>query len=428
MSRGRAVVILCTLLGVLWAITTYADTASDLQTQIDASTEQIAQLKAEIAQLQTELNSTSEQKQTLQMAVRALDLNIQKLTKNISLTNAQITQKDKEITSLSGSITTTIGNIVTSKMEIAGLLREHELLDAQPIAVALLGGTTLSELFDQAATLGSVRTGLQNHIYELSSLKITYETDKNVAEKKRMELANLKANLNQEKQGLAIARDAQNQLLAETKNKESTYQAQIAKKQAEEIKFEQDLLNFESQLNLLVNPGSFAAAQAGVLMWPLDSVYITQYFGNTDFATKNPQLYNGKGHNAIDLRASPGTPVRAARGGVVRGVGNTDLTCPGASYGKWVFIDHDNGLSTIYAHLATYTVGQGDTVSQGQVLGYSDTTGYATGPHLHFGVYASAGAKITSFPSKSCKGKVYTMPVADLSAYLNPLSYLPILP
>ena len=79
MSRGRAVVILCVLFGVLWAITTYADTASDIKAQIDASAQQIAQLKTEIALLQTELNSASEQKQTLQTAVKALDLNIQKI-------------------------------------------------------------------------------------------------------------------------------------------------------------------------------------------------------------------------------------------------------------------------------------------------------------------------------------------------------------
>jgi murein DD-endopeptidase MepM/ murein hydrolase activator NlpD len=164
------------------------------------------------------------------------------------------------------------------------------------------------------------------------------------------------------------------------------------------------------------------------LQWPLDSVRITQYFGNTPFATANPQIYSGHGHSGVDLAASPGTPVKAARSGVVLGTGNTDLTCPGASFGKWVFIKHDNGLSTLYAHLATILVSQGDMVQTGQLVGYSDTTGYATGPHLHFGVYASGGSEIASFPSSSCKGKTYTMPVGDLSAYLNPLSYLPPVP
>jgi len=180
------------------------------------------------------------------------------------------------------------------------------------------------------------------------------------------------------------------------------------------------------------------ASGPGALAWPLKGVYngacpaakgyiscITQYFGNTDFATANPQIYSGHGHSGLDLAASPGTPVYAAREGVVLGTGNTDLTCPGASFGKWIFIKHDNGLSTLYAHLSSQVVAKGDAVTTGELIGYSDTTGYATGPHLHFGVYASAGSEIASFASSGCPGKTYTMPVADLSAYLNPLSYLP---
>ncbi|HEY6021423.1 MAG TPA: M23 family metallopeptidase, partial [Candidatus Paceibacterota bacterium] len=199
----------------------------------------------------------------------------------------------------------------------------------------------------------------------------------------------------------------------------------IAEKQKQEAKFEQDLLDYQASLGLSVAAGSLPSSKPGVLNWPLKSVRITQYFGNTDFATKNPQIYSGHGHTGVDFAASPGTPILAALDGVVLGTGNTDLTCPNASFGKWVFIKHGNGLSTLYAHLSAFNVTSGQRVSTGDVVGYSGSTGYATGPHLHFGVYASSGSEISSFPSSSCKGHTYTMPVGDISAYLNPLSYLP---
>jgi len=408
-------------------ILTHASTEAEIKAQIEESGKQIEALKSEIAQLQNQLNDTTKQKQTLQGAIKELTLNIQRLQKSITLTQTQIKQKDLEIGTLSTTISDTTERIRTSQTQVADSLRQLVTYDDQPLVVTLLGGGTLSSFFDAATTLEAVRTELQNHIHTLGDLKVDLVSDKNVAEGKRKELSTLNQSLSQQNQGLTIARNEQNKLLDQTKNKESTYQAQIAEKKALQAKFELDLLNFEAQLGLSVAPGSFASPRPGVLQWPVDNPYITQYFGNTAFATQNAQVYGGKGHNAIDLRASPGAPIKAARGGVVRAVGNTDSTCPGASYGKWVFIDHDNGLSTLYAHLSTYTVSQAERVGVGQVIGYSDTTGYATGPHLHFSVYASAGAEIATFPSKSCKGKNYTMPVADISAYLNPLSYLPVL-
>ncbi|MDE1924880.1 MAG: peptidoglycan DD-metalloendopeptidase family protein [Patescibacteria group bacterium] len=411
------------------ALHTQAQTApSAIQSQIDQTNAQIKQLQADIAKLQTELNATTAQKQTLQNAINALTLNIQKLQKSIALTQTQITQKDDQIGMLATNISTTSDEITQMEGNVADSLRELDALDYESPVIALLTGGTLSSFFDQSASLDTVRTSLENKIIELSSLKTDLQSSKTAAQQKRDELAALQQNLNDQKQGLAISRDSQTTLLAQTKNQESAYQAQIAQKKAQEAQFESDLENFESKLNLKFSAGSLPPSGPGTLQWPLANIRITQYFGNTDFATQNPQIYSGHGHSGVDLAASPGTPVMAVREGVVLGTGNTDLTCSGASFGKWVFIKHDNGLSTLYAHLATILVSQGQTVTTGQLIAYSDTTGYATGPHLHFGVYASAGSEIASFPSSSCKGKVYTMPVGDLSAYLNPLSYLPPVP
>ncbi len=399
--------------------------ATSTQLQIDSTNAQIEKLKDEIAQLQGQLNTTTTQKKTLQTAIKELDLQIQKLQKTITLTTTQIGQKDRDISKLSTTISTTSNEISKVEESVGSTLRNLRELDEEPLTNSLLASGSLSDFFDQSVTLGSVRGELQNKIEELSALRADLESNKSSAESRRRELAALKNNLSTQKQGVAAAKGAQTQLLVQTSNQESNYQKLIAQKQIEEAKFEQELLAFERQLGLHVDTSALPSVAPGELAWPLDSVRITQYFGNTDFATKNPQIYSGKGHTGLDLAASTGTRILAARGGVVLGTGNTDLTCPNASFGKWVFVKHDDGLSTLYAHLSVINVSAGQPVDQGEVVGYSGSTGYATGPHLHFGVYASSGSEIASFKSSSCKGKTYTMPVGDPSAYLNPLSYLP---
>src|SRR3989344_483958 len=322
-----------------------AQTTEEIQQNIDRNNQEIERLRQEISELQQDLNADGEQKQTMQSAIKGIDLQIQKLSKSISLTNAQISQKDREIRSLSGDISETSSDIARSQTGVAESLRELDQLDREPLAGLLLEDVSLSALFDQAATLSSMRSQLQNRIEDLSALKTDLQDTKTNAENKRRELANLQSKLSQEKQGLTLARAEQNKLLAETKNKESNYQALIAQKKAEEERFEKQLRAFEAQLGLSVEPGSIPTPRPGVLQWPVAAPHITQYFGNTPFATANPQIYGNRGHNAIDLRAAPGTPIFSALAGKIAGTGNTDLACPNASYGTWVFVEPDNGLS-----------------------------------------------------------------------------------
>jgi murein DD-endopeptidase MepM/ murein hydrolase activator NlpD len=82
----------------------------------------------------------------------------------------------------------------------------------------------------------------------------------------------------------------------------------------------------------------------------------------------------------------------------------------------------------MYAHFSQISVSQGQSVTTGDVLGYSGETGYATGPHLHFGVYVSSATQIITLGQATnaqtpCGSAV--MPVTPLAGYLNPLNYLP---
>jgi murein DD-endopeptidase MepM/ murein hydrolase activator NlpD len=92
--------------------------------------------------------------------------------------------------------------------------------------------------------------------------------------------------------------------------------------------------------------------------------------------------FNGRQafHTGVDLIAPTGTPVMAAAGGVV----SKAAFVP--DYGNFIDVDHDNGLTSRYAHLSKTLVRVGDVVMKGQVIAAVGSTGRATGPHLHFEV------------------------------------------
>lgn len=418
-TGGAAVLFMAAVFVALHApLPASAQTKEELQSQVQDTTSQISKLQDEIKKLESQLTTTTAQKQTLQNTVKGLDLQIQKLQKSLSLTQSQIAQKDKDIKVLGSTISTTEDKISTSQSQVATTLRELDRMSEDAMVTALLGQGTLASFFDEAVSVASVRDELQNHIDDLSALKTNLSTSKKTAEQKRQELAALQSDLTDQKQGVSVVRTTQNTLLAQTKSQESQYQALIAQKKAEEASFEAALIKLAQglgQADTTTAPG----AQRGVIGWPLASIRVTQYFGNTSFAASG--AYNGQGHNGVDFAASIGTPVKAVLGGTVQEINQGAVKL--CQYGKWVLVKHDNGLTSLYAHLSSISVAKGQRVTAGQTVGLSGDTGYATGPHLHLTLYVSSAVTFKNYTCNS--GAVAFIPIAPLNAYLNPFSYLP---
>jgi len=97
------------------------------------------------------------------------------------------------------------------------------------------------------------------------------------------------------------------------------------------------------------------------------------------------------------------------------------------SYGKYVLVKHDNGLSTLVAHNSLIKVKNGQRVKRGDIIAYSGNSGYSTGPHLHFSTYATQGVQVKRLGDISnsfyCADSV--IPIIALNAYLDPYDYLP---
>jgi murein DD-endopeptidase MepM/ murein hydrolase activator NlpD len=403
------------------------DTPQLIQKAIDEHNAEIAKLNQDIAQFQQQLDAASKKKQTLQGTLVQLDISIKKTNASISLLKNQISATQLQIQQLSQTIVSKQGNIDVEESGLAQSLRALNQVEVQPLAAQILSSDDITTAWEDVDQNQSLQGAIDDHIKKLSSEKRALTDTRTTTESKKQELVTEQKALLAQQGSLNATKRAQSDLLKQTKAQESNFQAIIAEKKKQEASFESALNDLQSRLKVAINPSQITPSGSGVLQWPLDRVIITQYFGNTPFAASG--AYAGKGHNGIDLAASIGTPVKAALSGVVIGTGNTDATPGCYSFGKWVFIKHYNGLSTIYAHLSEIDVSNGQTVTIGQVLGYSGETGYATGPHLHFGVYVSSAAQVlklgdaTKSSGTPCAN--VTMPVAPLAGYLNPLNYLP---
>jgi peptidase M23-like protein len=130
-----------------------------------------------------------------------------------------------------------------------------------------------------------------------------------------------------------------------------------------------------------------------ILKWPTDSRTLTQRFlerpnyYNFSYIGYDGKTYQAQGHEGVDIVASYGSPIRACANGVVSLVrldANTDIQR--YPYGNQIRIKHNEGFTTIYAHLERVIVKQGDVVKVGDVVGFADSTGNSTGSHLHLTV------------------------------------------
>ncbi|MFH1863595.1 MAG: peptidoglycan DD-metalloendopeptidase family protein, partial [bacterium] len=341
----------------------------------------------------------------------------------IYYTNKEVEATAYNIERLELEINDKTESISDRKTVLSETMRNINELESQSLVEITLSHDKFSDFFGDLERMESFQKEINVNLEELKNLKEILENEKDEREAEKNNLEQLKSRLVDQKTLAESNKSTKNTLLQETKNKEANYKKLLADRLAKQKALEEEIRDIEDQIRIEIDPKSLPPVGSGVLKWPLDQIKITQYFGNTPFATANPQVYNGMGHNGVDFRASVGTPTKSSKEGIVIGTGDTDSQCRGVSYGKWVLIEHPNNLSTLYAHLSLIKVSKGQQVNTGQIIGYSGDTGYTTGPHLHFGVFASQGVKVDQIKSKIC-GTMLVLPVASRSSYLNPLSYL----
>jgi murein DD-endopeptidase MepM/ murein hydrolase activator NlpD len=215
-----------------------------------------------------------------------------------------------------------------------------------------------------------LRDRVRRTVTRLRTAKDTIEAARDAIAAEEQALASARAAVQQRQSALVSARSERLAALREIRQHEQELDGSVAAIQG---KIAAQLAGSGS---VPLPAGPIHGGSGSGLIWPVDGPVVSGFGSRT---------INGEYeyHPGIDIAVPSGTPIRAAAAGTVI---FTEPESSSGGYGNYTCIDHGGGLSTCYAHQETFAVSAGQQVSQGQIIGYSDCTGYCFGPHLHFEV------------------------------------------
>ncbi len=420
--KKRYKIFFLVLFGILLIfpfVFSYAQMARELNDKINQKNADIENLEREIRQYQEEIEGLDKQQDSLNVSLKQLDLTRKKFIADIAVTQNKIDKTNFKIQELGFEINDKQDTIINNEDAISLSIRQINEFERNDLLATILSESNFTLIWNDIDNMATVSDRLRETTVQLKQVKSNLENTKKKTTDAKNELMALKGKLADQKKIVDQNTAEKKKLLAQTQNSEANYQKLVKEQLAKKLAFEKELRDYESQLEFILDPSKLPSA--GVLSWPLDSIFITQQFG----AKTGPHRTYASGHSGTDFRARTPLPTYAMADGVVVDTGDTDVACPGASFGKWVLIKYNNGLSSAYGHLSLIKVVKGQRVSRGRVIGYTGSSGRVTGPHLHISLYVADAVKVETLPSKSCPGRILKQPIAAINAYLDPLYYLP---
>lgn len=382
----RCISILLALILLIGGISiSFAENEADLKSRIEEKSKELEALQTQISETQNKLDSVSSQSKSLSREIKSTEYTIRNLELNIRGSEINIDKLSLEIENLGIRLSDTEEMILEKKSTIAAIIRDINQRERNSVLETFLSGNSLTDSVAELSDLEELQCSLSDEITSLRSLSSLLNDNIKETDSKKNSLKNEQLNLKSRKNIVEDQKTYKETILKETKNQESVYQKQLSELEKKQESINDEIEALESILRKNFNAS--LAPNRGYLVMPfIGNRPLTQQYGATAFARA---AYKSGFHNGRDYGMPVGTPVVAAASGRVFAVGNNGRY----QYGKYIVVKHDDNFFTLYAHLSRQSVSVGDSVTQGEIIGYSGNTGYSTGAHLHFGVYQTIELK-----------------------------------
>jgi len=389
----KKVLLILFLIGGLCSVPFFAfaetggntDEITALNKEIETRKNKIKELEETMANYQKTITKKQTEAVSLKNQLSILDNRTAQAEVDIQLTEEKIGEVQLQIEALGLSIADKEAVIVKQKKMIIVVIKNIHASDQKNYLEILLTNNSFADFYNQVKYLETVNVDLGRSIKTLRLAKEDLDSKKIEASNRKQQFEQLKSDLGNKKSDLKEQSNLKQDLLVKTKSEEIRYQTLLANLKSQYQTIENETRAYEEQVRRkLEQQNKLDEDSIATLSWPVSGRYITAPFHDPDYSFR--KVFE---HNAIDIRASQGTPVKAAAAGYVARA----KRCTVSSCYSYVLLVHTGNLSTVYGHLSRISVGDDQFVGKGDIIGYSGATPgtvgagpFTTGPHLHFEV------------------------------------------
>lgn len=362
-----------------------AASSADIQKEIDALEEKNAAIQKEIDGIQRQYNANYSNMQDIVSQKTTIDQEMTLLSDKIAATNEQIAAYGQLIADAQDELDSAESEL--RKLSEENQLRVRAMEEGGNVTYwqVIFKANSFTDLLDRVNMMEEINAADRRRIEQMRIAADLVSATREGLEEEKGNLEEVRAGLKEDEERLEEKRRESDDLLHELEKKSEEYELLLEESEAlqedlmrEIAAKEKDLkeAKYDEYLAKLALQGTNPPSNA---TWttPVSGYRISSPFG----MRTHPILKTQRMHNGIDMACSQGTPIYATRAGKV-----TVASYQAGGAGNYVSINHLDGFSSIYMHMTNYVVSVGQTVSQGQLIGYVGSTGLSTGPHLHFGI------------------------------------------